>query len=89
MRTDNVKLYEKIRYLQGYQGRKPEPASAPGMVESRYKSQYEQKLDPFSSFSHQERQRKYGQLNVVEKIILSFVQFMMSNKVKKMKQEII
>ena len=49
-------------------------------MESRYKPQYEQKMDPFSSFSAQERQRRYGQLNVFEKIILSFVQFMMGNK---------
>ena len=50
----------------------PDSVSIP--VESRYRSQYEQKMDPFSSFSQQERQKRYSQLNVFEKIILSFVQ---------------
>jgi hypothetical protein len=27
-------------------------------IESKYKQQYEKKLDPFATFSHQERQRK-------------------------------
>ena len=87
MRADNVKLYEKIKFLQGFQGasggtrpRNGGGASSGSDVESRYKNTYEQKLDPFSTFGHQERQRRYGQLNVFEKIILSFVQFMMSNK---------
>ena len=28
-------------------------------VESKYKNQYEQRIDPFTSFSNQERQRKW------------------------------
>ena len=81
LQSDNVKLYEKIKYLQGYGGsnKRPDTAVIP-VVESRYKSGYEQKLDPFSSFNHAERQRRYGQLNVFEKIILSFVQIIMGNK---------
>ncbi len=83
LRSDNVKLYEKIRFLQSFGGggvgaNKVSSVSIP--VETRYQSQYEQKMDPFASFSQQERQRRYGQLSVFEKIILSFVQFMMSNK---------
>jgi len=72
-----VKLYEKIRFLQGFQGGRGQHQQSDSVVvpvESRYRSQYEQKMDPFSSFSQQERQRRYGQLNVLEKIILSFVQ---------------
>ena len=53
-------------------------------VESRYRSSYEQKLDPFSSFSQQEKQRKYGQLSVAEKVILSLVRFIVSNKTARM-----
>ena len=36
----------------------------------RYQESYEQKLDPFSNFSKQEKQRKYGQLSVFEKVDL-------------------
>lgn len=57
LQADNVKLYEKIRYLQGYQtSKKNDSVMIP--VETRYKNQYEQKIDPFTSFSNQERQRK-------------------------------
>lgn len=81
LQSDNVKLYEKIRYLQGYGGqREALNNQASGSVESRYKTQYDQKMDPFSSFSQQEKQKRYGQLNVFEKIILSFVQIILSNK---------
>ncbi len=68
------------RFLQGFGGSRQSDQSVAVSVESKYRSSYEQKLDPFNSFSNQERQRRYGQLNVFEKIILSFVQFMMSNK---------
>jgi homeobox protein cut-like len=92
LRADNVKLYEKIRFLQGFGGVgkkqiSSDPSSPSGGggggrsdVESRYKKSYEQKLDPFNSFNNQERQKRYSQLNVFEKIVLSFVQFMMGNK---------
>lgn len=85
LQTDNVKLYEKIRYLQGYQGsssKKKDSISIP--VETKYKNQYEQKIDPFTSFSNQEKSRKYSQLNIVEKIILSMVHFMLSNKIARL-----
>ena len=65
--SDNVKLYEKIRFLQGYQGSTGDNntrsrSAAIGMpnegVETRYQNQYEQRLDPFRTFSNQERQRR-------------------------------
>jgi len=79
LQQDNVKLYEKIRFLQacGTSRRQGETAVP---VESRYQSEYEQKLDPFQSFSQAEKKRKYGQLSVVEKVILSLVRFIASNK---------
>eukprot|EP00095_Tigriopus_kingsejongensis_P008178 snap_masked-scaffold405_size181423-processed-gene-0.9 protein:Tk08178 transcript:snap_masked-scaffold405_size181423-processed-gene-0.9-mRNA-1 annotation:"protein casp-like" len=82
LQSDNVKLYEKIRYIQGYGGQRESSAatSTAVSVESRYKSQYDQKMDPFSTFSQQEKQKRYSQLNVFEKIILSFVQIVLANK---------
>ncbi|KAF0287552.1 Protein CASP [Amphibalanus amphitrite] len=72
LRRDNLKLFEKIRFLQSYSSQKPKK---PGQdVESRYSSQYEQSLDPFSSFSRQERARKYSQLSPFEKVTLSMGQ---------------
>ena len=42
-------------------------------AESRYSSQYEERLDPFSSFSKKERQRKYMNLKPYDKITLGMV----------------
>ena len=86
LQADNVKLYEKIRYLQGYQqgSARNSSGSIAIPVESKYKNQYEQRLDPFTAFSNQERHRKYSQLNIIEKLILSMVHFMLSNKVARL-----
>ena len=63
MSTDNVKLYEKIRFLQGFGGGSANPSprgvtTTQVEVESRYQSQYEQRLDPFTTFSNQEKQKR-------------------------------
>ncbi|ESO97739.1 hypothetical protein LOTGIDRAFT_208887 [Lottia gigantea] len=79
LRSDNVKLYEKIRFLQSY------PTKTPGSMEDgtehRYSSQYEERLDPFSTFSRKEKQRRYMNLKPYDKITLSMGQFIMGNKV--------
>jgi len=79
LQTDNLKLYEKIRFLQACGGSSSRGEVAVP-VENRYQESYERKLDPFSNFSKQEKQRKYGQLSVFEKVILSLVRFIVSNK---------
>ena len=55
LKADNVKLYEKIRFLQGFGGASSRQSQSSTVVEveSRYKNTYEQKLDPFSTFSNQ------------------------------------
>jgi len=79
LKQDNLKLYEKIRYLQSCSGGRPsQDVVVP--VESKYKTSYEQRLDPFTSFNKSEKQRKYDQLSLFEKIILSLVRFIASNK---------
>ncbi|XP_041349446.1 protein CASP-like [Gigantopelta aegis] len=78
LRSDNVKLYEKIRFLQSY----PSQSKAGNEdAESRYSTQYEDKLDPFSTFSKKERTRKYMNLKPYDKITLSMGRFIMGNKV--------
>lgn len=51
IRSDNVKLYEKIKFLQNYSGTKKGQASSSDDMEARYSAQYEQKLDPFTHFN--------------------------------------
>ncbi|KAK3877261.1 hypothetical protein Pcinc_018016 [Petrolisthes cinctipes] len=77
LRADNLKLYEKIRFLQSYQGRHSREDTA---AESRYSSQYEEALDPFSSFSRKEKLRRYSALSPFEKVTLSMGRFILGNK---------
>lgn len=51
VRSDNVKLFEKIKFLQNYPGAKGAPPSSLDDMEARYSAQYEQKLDPFTHFN--------------------------------------
>nr|CAB3232456.1 protein CASP-like [Phallusia mammillata] len=78
LRADNVKLYEKIKYLQSY------PTTTKVAIEdvtaNRYSTQYEDNLDPFTSFNRKEKQRKYMNLSPPEKITLSLSRMILSSK---------
>lgn len=79
LRTDNVKLYEKIKFLQSYpaQSKRRPPTDD---TESQYSSQYEAHLDPFASFSRKERYRKYVNLSPFEKVTLGMGRMILSSK---------
>ncbi|XP_068567732.1 cut-like homeobox 1b isoform X3 [Cebidichthys violaceus] len=77
LRADNIKLYEKIKFLQSYPGR----AGGSDDTVLRYSSQYEERLDPFASFSKKERQRRYLSLSPWDKATLSLGRVILSNKV--------
>ncbi|XP_061682482.1 cut-like homeobox 1b isoform X5 [Syngnathoides biaculeatus] len=76
LRADNIKLYEKIKFLQSYAGR----AGSSDDTVMRYSSQYEERLDPFTSFSKKERQRRYLSLSPWDKATLSLGRVILSNK---------
>uniref|UniRef100_A0A3Q3D8W0 Protein CASP n=1 Tax=Hippocampus comes TaxID=109280 RepID=A0A3Q3D8W0_HIPCM len=76
LRADNIKLYEKIKFLQSYAGR----AGGSDDTVMRYSSQYEERLDPFASFSKKERQRRYLSLSPWDKATLSLGRVILSNK---------
>uniref|UniRef100_A0AAR2LFC0 Protein CASP n=1 Tax=Pygocentrus nattereri TaxID=42514 RepID=A0AAR2LFC0_PYGNA len=76
LRADNIKLYEKIKFLQSY----PTRVSSSDTVVMRYSSQYEERLDPFASFSKRERQRRYLSLSPWDKATLSLGRVILSNK---------
>ncbi|KAJ7375021.1 intra-Golgi vesicle-mediated transport [Desmophyllum pertusum] len=80
LRSDNVKLYEKIKFLQSYPTKGAGGRDDEGAV-SRYSSQYEQRLDPFSAFNQREKQQRYMGLSPHEKVTLNLGRFIMSNKV--------
>ncbi|XP_037322869.2 cut-like homeobox 1b isoform X4 [Pungitius pungitius] len=76
LRADNIKLYEKIKFLQSYPGK----AGGSDDTVMRYSSQYEERLDPFASFGRKERQRRYLSLSPWDKATLSLGRGILSNK---------
>ncbi|RCN24579.1 CASP protein, partial [Ancylostoma caninum] len=72
VREDNVKLYGKIKFLQGY-GSKAGETSVPLPEESNYSAQYEKRLDPFQRFGQAETQRSYARLPMHDRASLSIV----------------
>ncbi|CAN0451592.1 unnamed protein product, partial [Ectocarpus fasciculatus] len=49
-------------------------------TEARYGQLYEARINPFTQFSQRERQRKYQELTVAEKITLSTTRMFLGNK---------
>lgn len=82
LRSDNLKLYEKIKFLQGYS--KGKSSMATDDMDSRYSSQYDQRLDPFNSFNQKERHKRYMDLKPYDKITLGMGRFIMTNKKARM-----
>ncbi|ETN69262.1 CUT domain protein [Necator americanus] len=78
VREDNVKLYGKIRFLQGY-GSKSAETSVPLPEESNYSAQYEKRLDPFQRFGQAETQRTYARLPIHDRASLSIGKAIMTS----------
>lgn len=76
LRSDNVKLYEKIKFVQGYQKSNKSAEEAVG----RYSSQYEESKNPFNEFSKQEKQRKYSTMTPADKMVHSVAKIVLNNK---------
>ncbi|XP_052802050.1 protein CASP-like [Mya arenaria] len=81
LRSDNVKLYEKVRYLQsaGYTHKPGSQQQDDGTL-TKYSTHYEEKLDPFNTFSRKERVKRYMNLKPYDKITLSMGKFILGNK---------
>lgn len=90
-KADNVKLYGKIRYVQDYNleklvsrgSRKHVEDVESGFssdVESKYKKIYEDDINPFAAFSKKERDQRYKELGIRDKITLRSGRFFLGNK---------
>eukprot|EP00123_Amoebidium_parasiticum_P010230 comp19970_c0_seq1/m.24351 comp19970_c0_seq1/g.24351 ORF comp19970_c0_seq1/g.24351 comp19970_c0_seq1/m.24351 type:complete len:665 (-) comp19970_c0_seq1:461-2455(-) len=81
VRGDNVKLYEKIKFLQSYPAQQ-QRREGPGQDETvdKYRSQYEETMSPFAQFHQTERNRRYAGLSTAEKATLGVTHFVLSNK---------
>lgn len=101
LRDDNVKLYQKVRYVQSYGAGVGSPgitskshsaqpslssmssdleSGKSGMVEDKYKSMYEDQVNPFAAFSDREKSKRLENLNPAERLIWSSTSFFMATK---------
>lgn len=90
-KADNVKLYEKIRYIQDYTQDRPFSrglkkrgedleAGFGSDVETKYRKIYEEDINPFTAFSKKEKDRRYKELGLRDKITLTSGRFLLGNK---------
>lgn len=92
-KNDSVKLYEKFRYVQEYnkdrggpQNRGPKKreedleAGGGSEVEARYKKIYEETINPFAAFSNKEKEQRYKELGLRDRITLTSGRFLLANK---------
>ncbi|KAJ3672902.1 hypothetical protein LUZ60_006276 [Juncus effusus] len=90
-KADNVQLYGKIRYVQDYSqdklvSRAPKKyiedieSGSSSDVETKYKKMYEEDINPFAAFSKKERDQRYKELGLRDKITLSSGRFLLGNK---------
>lgn len=84
-KADNIKLYEKIKYLETYAGTHQKSSSALDIekgrvIESRYQEIYDENSNPFIEFLKKEKLNKIQELNPVEKLVLSLSKFFLATK---------
>jgi homeobox protein cut-like len=91
LKTDNTKLFEKMRYLQSYNSA---PSSGRGAAYGRggkgirdrdldleaLEQRYEASVDPFRQFSRSERQRKLKEMSPMERTVFVVAKAMLGTK---------
>ncbi|KAF8638030.1 hypothetical protein AX16_010662 [Volvariella volvacea WC 439] len=91
LQADNLKLYEKVRYMQSYReeaGARPpvsqlDPLPNPnGRSDdmSRYHARYEEAMNPFEAFRGREATRAYKSLNPFERGVLVLTRAILGNR---------
>ncbi|KAF7782308.1 hypothetical protein Agabi119p4_1684 [Agaricus bisporus var. burnettii] len=90
LQADNLKLYEKVRYMQSY---REEAGSRPPVSQldplptlsdrddmSTYRARYEEAMNPFEAFRGREATRAYQNLNPIERGVLVFTRSILGNR---------
>jgi len=87
LRTDNTKLFEKMRYLQSYNSNNSNTnRSSFSRQTSRdldleaLEQRYEASVDPFRQFSKGERRRKLQEMTPVERVVFVAAKVMLGTK---------
>ncbi|KAI6647121.1 Protein CASP isoform X2 [Oopsacas minuta] len=77
---DNMRLYEKIRFLQSY----PHTSQShilPDKSLQRYSHDYESKLDPFTAFNRKEIFSRYSRMPGTDRAIFNIGKVILSNRI--------
>lgn len=86
LKSDNTKLYEKVRYLQNFASQSNNTSRGGGMAQNRdldleaLEERYEASVDPFRQFSRAERQRKMKEMSQVERIVFICAKTVLGSK---------
>ncbi|POY71026.1 hypothetical protein BMF94_5952 [Rhodotorula taiwanensis] len=91
LQADNLKLYEKVRYLQSYRDDGAVARAQSGFSNVvrgdeelvRYQNKYEESMNPFEAFRGRERGRAMHNLNPLEKVLLTLSTVVLSNRVSR------
>jgi len=91
LRADNIKLYEKIKYLESYgdfsksnkRGGSFDIEAFDGELDVRYKKLYEDTVNPFTLFNKKEKDKQYNKLNAADRMTLTTGRFFLSNPVSR------
>mmetsp|Transcript_74267 Transcript_74267/g.176929 ORF Transcript_74267/g.176929 Transcript_74267/m.176929 type:complete len:617 (+) Transcript_74267:59-1909(+) len=88
-KSDNVKLLERVRYLQSYQPSKPSGRGrggrrpGPGVdadIENRYGSSFEENISPLEQFREDEKARRFADMNIGERLLVTSGTLIMASK---------
>ncbi|KAG8985697.1 hypothetical protein FRB90_004505 [Tulasnella sp. 427] len=89
LQADNMKLYEKVRYMQSYRDAGPNTTlttsaaaigSGPSDGISKYSSMYEQSMNPFEAFRGREAARAVQALNPLERGVFVITRQILGNR---------
>lgn len=89
LQSDNLKLYEKVRYMQSYREESSRPSTLDPIPNtptsraddmSKYRARYEEAMNPFQAFRGREATRAYESLNVLERGVLVLTRAILGNR---------
>ncbi|TFY71941.1 hypothetical protein EVG20_g1056 [Dentipellis fragilis] len=88
LQADNLKLYEKVRYMQSYRENTststldPLPAGPSNQAADfgKYRARYEESINPFETFRGREAARAYSNLNPLERGVLVLTRAILGNR---------
>mmetsp|Transcript_10051 Transcript_10051/g.17213 ORF Transcript_10051/g.17213 Transcript_10051/m.17213 type:complete len:877 (+) Transcript_10051:70-2700(+) len=84
LKSDNVALYEKMRYVQNYMGSSGvsvyDEEQGSSSVVQKYKQIYETSGNPYATFSRSERNRRINEMNVADRFSLIAGEKLLNNR---------